>query len=119
MQTSQNPGEDIPFPYDIRFTDSASSDAVRFQVEEHLRKLGRLYNRIIDCRVAVAIPHKSKNTHSFQIHVQLDIPGKRLAVSRDVDEDDRHIKIRTAINDAFHKLTRQLEAFLETRRQSS
>lgn len=118
MQETATEKEGIPFPYDIRFTDSDASPAVRFQIEEQLMKLSRIYPRITDCRVAVAIPHKRSSTRHFHIQIQLDIPGKRLAVSRDPDVTDDHVSVRTAVNDAFHKLTRQLEDFIKARNRA-
>jgi ribosome-associated translation inhibitor RaiA len=106
---------DIPFPYDISFVDSSPSDAVRFQIEEHLSRLGRFYDRITDCRVIIRIPHKHGGARFFHIHLQLDVPGKRLAVSREPEVKDEHTAVRIAIRDAFHKLTRQLEDFVKAR----
>ena len=108
----------IPFPYDIRFTDSESSPAVCFLVEEQLLKLSRIHDRITDCRVAVTIPHKHSHARHFHVQIQLDVPGKRLAVSRDPKKDDGHMEIRRAVHDAFHKLTRQLEDFLKARNRA-
>ena len=118
MQETQEHIASIPFPYDIRFTDSEASAAVRFQIEQQLVKLSRVYDRITDCRVAVMIPHKHSATRHFHIQIQLDIPGKRLAVSRDPEASDDHVQVGRAVSDAFHKLTRQLEDFLKARNRA-
>lgn len=109
-------GDDIYFPYDVRFVDSETSPAVVQQIEDHLLKLSRLYNRIVDCRVAVGIPHK-RATRAFSVHVQLDVPGKRIAASREPGPLEDHNDIQLAVSDAFHKITRQLEDFLRARQQ--
>jgi ribosome-associated translation inhibitor RaiA len=115
MQTTTSETDNIPFPYDIRFVDSETSEAVRFQVEDHLRKLAHHYDRITYCSVAIGIPHKRGTARFFSIHIVLDVPGKRIAVSRDHENYEEHTQIRTVVNDAFHKLTRQLEDFLRVR----
>ena len=106
---------EIPFPYEISFIDCAPSDAVRFQIEQYLTKLGGLYQRITDCKVTVRIPHKHGGNRFFHIHATLDLPGKRLAVSREPEMREERTDIQNAISAAFHKLTRQLEDYLTSR----
>ena len=127
MQTSKNlsismdPNKDaeIKFPYDISFIDCTPSDAVRFQIEQHLAKVGQLYERITDCKVAVRIPHKSSGNRYFHINIQMDVPGKRIAVSREPEAREQHTEIHAAVRDAFHKLSRQLETFVTARKNRS
>lgn len=106
----------VPFPYDISFADSAPSPATRVKIEEQLMRLSRFYDRIQDCKVFVRIPHKHGGLRQFHINIQLDIPGKRIAVSRDPEVNDSHSDIKMAIKDAFDKAIRQLEDFLKLRR---
>jgi ribosome-associated translation inhibitor RaiA len=115
VETSTN---EIYFPYDISFVDCEPSDAVRFQVEHQLTKLSRIHNRITDCRVIIRIPHKHRMNSSriFHIHISLDLPGKRLAVSREPELNDERSGIQTAISASFHKLIRQLEDFVKARK---
>lgn len=105
----------IRFPYDITFADSATSPATVERIETYLAKLDRHYPRITDAKVFVRIPHKT-GPKLFHLHIQLDIPGKRLAVSRDVEVDDSHAEIQTAIKDAFQKITRQLDDYVKIRK---
>lgn len=107
----------IYFPYTICFVDCEPSEAVRFQIEEHLARLEHFYSRITDCRVNVRIPHK-RGARFFHIHIQLDVPGKRLAVSREPETKDEHTTVSAAIRDAFHKVVRQLEDFTKARAMS-
>ena len=60
----QQSDAEIKFLYDISFVDCEPSDAVRTQIEEHLRKLNHLYDRITDCRVTLRIAHK-QSKHKF------------------------------------------------------
>lgn len=105
----------VRFPYDISFPDSETSPATITRIEEYLARLDRHYDRITSCQVVVRIPHRH-GAKLFHVHIQLDVPGKRLAVSRDAEENDRHIEIHAAIKDAFEKITRQLEDFISLRK---
>jgi ribosome-associated translation inhibitor RaiA len=106
----------IPFPYDVAFVDSATSPAVRSQIEDNLLRLSHFYERITFARVYVRIPHKHRTQgRQFHVHIQLDVPGRRLAASRETEPDDRHTDIHRAVRDAFMKMTRQLEDFVKHR----
>ena len=111
----QDPADEIYFPYEISFKDTESSDAIRFQIEQYLAKLSRLFDRITDCRVVVSIPHKRSGNRFFHVHATMDLPGKRIAVSREPEVKDEHTEIHTAISSTFHKLTRQMEDYLRSR----
>lgn len=100
----------IGFPYDISFADSDTSPATVERIETCLAKLGQRFDRITDCRVIVRIPH-NHGPKLFHVHIQLDVPGKRLAVGKDTEPDDSHSEIQTAIKDAFQKITRQLDDY--------
>jgi ribosome-associated translation inhibitor RaiA len=103
------------FPFEISFQDTEPSDAIRFQIVQYLAKLGRLSDRITDCKVVVRIPHKRSGNRFFHIHAALDLPGKRIAVSREPEVKDEHTDIHTAISATFHKLIRQMEDYLRSR----
>ena len=107
----------ISFPYDITFADSEASPATRAKIEEYLTRLERHYDRIIDCKVFVRIPHKHGGVRFFHIHIQLDIPGKRIAVSREPEINDDHVDPQMAIKDAFDKVMRQLDDYVKFRRE--
>lgn len=112
---SQDLSSPIRFPYDISFADSDTSPATVEKIEGYLAKLDRHYDRITDAKVFVRIPHHNHGPKLFHIHIQLDVPGKRLAVSRDSEMDDSHAAIQAAIKDAFAKITRQLDDFVKQR----
>ena len=105
----------IRFPYDISFADSDTSPATVEKIESYLAKLDRHYDRITDAKVFIRIPH-NHGPKLFHIHIQLDVPGKRLAVSRDSEMDDSHAAIQASIKDAFAKITRQLDDFVKQRK---
>lgn len=115
QDSTENQG--IPFPYDISFPDTAPSDGTRAKIEEYLAKLGRMHDRITDCKVFVRIPHKHGGLRYFHIHVQLDVPGKRIVASREPEENDDHADIHMALKDAFKSVTRQLDDFVRGRKE--
>lgn len=106
----------VPFPYDISFADSASSPATRMKIEEQMMRLARVFDRIQDVKVFVRIPHRHGGLKQFHINIQIDVPGKRIAVSRDPEVTDDHKDIGLAVRDAFSKAVRQLECFAKLKR---
>lgn len=106
----------VPFPHEIAFVDCDNSPAVRSFIEEQLAKVAHYYDRITFGRVNVRIPHKHGGVRMFHIHIQLDLPGKRIAVSREPEIDEKHSDPKAAIRDAFQKLTRELKDFAGTRK---
>ncbi|MBX3039609.1 MAG: ribosome-associated translation inhibitor RaiA [Bdellovibrionaceae bacterium] len=104
------------FPYEISFVDCDSSQALRTKIEKHLLKLERMAPRITDCKVMIRLPHKTHGQKRFHIHIQLDIPGQRLVVSREPQSGDSHSDAYAAVHDAFFKLTRRLEDFVKQRK---
>lgn len=110
-----DPESAVYFPYDISFQDTEPSDAIRFQIVQYLAKLGKLSSRITDCKVVVRIPHRRGGNRFFHIHATLDLPGKRIVVSREPEVKDEHTEIKTAISATFHKLIRQMEEYLRIR----
>jgi ribosome-associated translation inhibitor RaiA len=109
-----DPLSSIDFPYEISFKNMAPSNAVRYQIAQYLAKLSGLSARITDCKVVVSIPHK-RGKRSFHVHAALDLPGKRIAVSREPETKEVNTDINTAISSCFHKLIRQMEDYLRMR----
>ena len=107
-QAMVNPS--IGFPYEIKFADSDASPATAQLIETYLARLSQRYDRIVDCNVFVRIPHHGPKL--FHVHVQLDVPGKRLATSRDAEPNDSHTSIQTAVKDSFKKIMRQLDDYV-------
>ncbi|HRO66336.1 MAG TPA: HPF/RaiA family ribosome-associated protein [Pseudobdellovibrionaceae bacterium] len=110
-ESTEAPG----FPYEISFIDCDSSQALRSKIEKHLLKLERVSPRITDCKVMIRLRQKTHGQKRFHIHIQLDIPGQRLVVSREPQSGDSHSDAYIAVHDAFLKLTRRLEDFMKQR----
>ena len=105
----------IPFPYEIRFVDTDTSVAAREQIEEYLSRLTHFHDRITFARVNVRVPHKHSLKRQYHVHIEVDMPGRLLAVSREPEVTDKHLDIRSAIRDAFHKMNRLVDGFVKER----
>ncbi|OFZ19502.1 MAG: hypothetical protein A2Z20_02945 [Bdellovibrionales bacterium RBG_16_40_8] len=100
--------QDVSFPYDISFPDFKPSEAVSVDVEKYLKKLERLYDRIVSCHVAVRAPHKHHKNHIYHVHIRLKIPGEDIVVNREPEKNYSHADMHVAIRDAFNALHKQL-----------
>lgn len=116
MNESQTQSEAISFPYEIVFADSDPSPTTRELIESYLADLDDRYKRISSGKVFVRIPHPARGQRFFHVHIQLDVPGKHLVVSREPESNSNHSDITSAVKDAFDKMERQLKSFLDHKR---
>lgn len=103
------------FPYEVTFVDAPPSPFIQAKIDRQMAKWGRLYERIVDGRVTVHRPHRHHGLKHFHIHIQLDVPGRKIVVSRETERNPDHANIHLAMRDAFAKVTRQLESFVKLR----
>ena len=90
---------------DVRFRGMPPSPALEATVREKALKLEQFCADVISCRVGVALEHKHRSQgRPFSVHIELALPGQRLAISRVHDED-----MYAAIRDAFDAMARQIE----------
>ncbi len=92
-------------PLQITFRNIPKSNAIEANINEKATKLDRFYERIMSCRVAV---EESQRRHHqgklYSVRVDITVPGKELAVSRQENED-----VYVAIRDTFDAAVRILE----------
>ncbi len=92
-------------PLQITFRNIPKSNAIEASINEKATKLDRFYDRIMSCRVVV---EESQRRHHqgklYSVRVDITVPGKELAVSRQENED-----VYVAIRDAFNAAVRILE----------
>jgi ribosomal subunit interface protein len=92
-------------PLKVTFKNMPHSDAIEAKISEKSAKLDRFFDRITSCRVVV---DESQSRHQkgklYSIHLDITVPGKELAVSRQENEDPY-----IAIRDAFDTAVRLLE----------
>ena len=121
-------------PVQITFRNLESSPMVEAWVREETEKLETFYDHIINCRVALEIPHRH-HSKGKQCHVRIDLtlPGKELVVKREpaassrsrktkaalagkVKKIEPHHDLRLAIHDAFKTAGRRVQDFARLHR---
>ncbi len=102
----------MQLPLQISFHGIARSNALYAAVQEKAEKLDRYYDRIIGCRVVLALDgrhrHKGKQ---FSVRIDLTVPGGEIAVTREHHED-----IQVALREAFDAARRRLEDYARGQR---
>jgi ribosomal subunit interface protein len=97
-------------PLEISFHQVEPSDDIDAYVRKRAAKLERFHPRIIRCRVAIEEPHRRhKNGNRFDVHLEVSVPGRNLAVVREPGDAAEHSDIYQALRDTFEAMERQLE----------
>lgn len=105
-------------PVEIAFQDMEASEALEARIRDRAQRLQRFFDRINSCRVIVSTPHGSSQggRQAFHVTVDVTVPGRELAVSRDPGAQDRHYDPHVAVRDAFDAMEKQLESFKEKKK---
>lgn len=105
----------------LTFRDIPHSDSVEAHVTRRADKLWKFFERMTKCHVVVDEPHRhSRQGKKFRVEIDLDVPGKRLVISKNPIEktEELHITIDRAFDDAERVLedyARQLQADTKAR----
>ena len=103
-------------PLEIRFRQMDASPAIEARIREKAAELERFSDRITGCRVTVEkAQHRHHQGDLFRVRVEIDAPGKELAVTRTGPEDHAHEDVYVALRDAFRAAVRQLEDHVRVR----
>lgn len=95
----------MKIPLQVTFRNFPHSEAIETTINEKAAKLDRFYERIMSCRVvAEASQRRQHQGKLYSVRIDITVPGKELAVTREEDED-----IYVAIRDAFDVASRRLE----------
>jgi ribosome-associated translation inhibitor RaiA len=92
----------------ITFRGMKASPAMQFQTQEKLDKLQAKHPQLKSCHVIIEAPHNYTKGGLFSVHLDISVPGKHLAVSRDCDQAHDHEDAHTTLRDAFAAADRQL-----------
>ena len=106
------------FPLHISYTDFEPSEALNETIEKKADKLTKYSDRITNCEVIVSAPHKHKKQKIYHIQIRLHVPGAELIVNREPEKDYSHNDIKVAVRDAFDAMARQLEDFVQKKRDT-
>ena len=103
-------------PLEIRFRQMDPSPAIEAQIRAKAAALERFSERITGCRVLVEKEHRHHHKGNlFRVRVEVDAPGKELAVTHTGPRDHAHEDVYVAIRDAFRAAVRQLEDHVRER----
>jgi ribosomal subunit interface protein len=104
-------------PLEIRFRQMDPSPAVEARIREKAADLERFSDRITGCRVIVEQEHRHhRQGNLFRVRVEIDAPGKALAVAHSGPKDHAHEDVYVAIRDAFNAAVRRLEDHVREQR---
>jgi ribosomal subunit interface protein len=93
------------------------SDITEAKIHKHITKLEKFSDRLTDCRVVVAVPHRHHHQGNiYHIQINLTVPGGELIVNRQPPAQQAHEDLRIAISDAFESAERQLKNYAQQRR---
>jgi ribosomal subunit interface protein len=92
-------------PLQVTFRNMPHSDAIEAKITEKSAKLDRFFDRIMSCRVVVDESQRRQHKGKlYSVHLDMTVPGKELAVSRQENEDPY-----VAVRDVFNAAVRLLE----------
>ncbi len=107
----------MAIPLQITFRDVDSSPAVHQRIIERVEKLDRFDNRVMSCRVIVAMSERRHHKgRLFNIRIVARVPGRELVITRGPAEHHAHEDVYVTIHDAFDALERRLEDSVRRRR---
>ncbi len=102
-------------PLEITFHNMQASESVEAEIRKRAEKLGKLYDRMVGCRVSVEGLHKQHRTGNiYEVHIEMLVPGQNLVVSREphrVKERFANPDVYASVREAFKAAERQLKDF--------
>ena len=98
-------------PLQITARNMEMTDAIDAAVRKKAEKLEHFSDLITSCRVVVECPHRHQHKGiMYNVHIDLKLPGKELAITREPAED-----LYVAMRDAFDVATRQVREYMQKR----
>ena len=85
----------MPIPSNITFHGIASSEALENHIREKIETLGQLHPNLTRCNVTIEKPHHHKHQgNTFNVRIDLYVPGNEIVVNRDAHEDVLRVLIQ-------------------------
>lgn len=107
----------MQIPLQITFRGFPHSDAVEAKIREKAEKLDKFYPHIMSCRVVVEAEHHHHHKGNlYHVSIDMTLPGKELAISREHHDKQMYEDVYVAIRDAFGAAKRQLEDYARIQR---
>ncbi|HEY9793902.1 MAG TPA: HPF/RaiA family ribosome-associated protein [Candidatus Obscuribacterales bacterium] len=106
----------MKLPLQISFKNIARSKSVTNIVKEKAEKFDKLCPETISCRVTITMPHKHHHQGNFfKINIEVGLPGKKVAVSREAQNEIENKDFYHALREAFDAAYRQVEDYHKMR----
>jgi ribosome-associated translation inhibitor RaiA len=128
----------MSIPVQITFRHLTPRAHLESLIHGHVARLERHFDRIVDCRVLLEMPHRRHDSgNHFRVRVELTVPQERLVVSHDADlhgtaqdlqEPDlakretsapEHRFLHEALHDAFDATARRLQDYVGRQREAA
>jgi len=124
----------MKFPLQVTFRNMGASPDIEAWVQDEAQTLETFYSHIMNCRVAVGIPHRHhRKGKQCQVRIDLTLPQKEIVIKREPAASSRsktrktpvigkladtgpHPGLRLAIHDAFKAAGRRVQDFARIRR---
>lgn len=103
-------------PLEVSFANMDVSERVEAEVRRRVDRLQQFYGRINSCHVYVTAPHQSQRKgNAYEIHVEVRVPGRELAVTNSPGRMEAHQDVLLAVRDAFNAMERRLKRWKQRR----
>jgi ribosomal subunit interface protein len=107
----------MPMNPQIIWQHLSPSDEIETKIHKHIAKLEKFSDRLSDCRVVIAVPHRHHHqSNIYHVQINLTIPGGELVVNRQPPAQQIHEDLHFAIRDAFESAERKLKDYAQQRR---
>ena len=99
-------------PVQIDFQGMEPVEHVRAAIARHITQLESRFGRMTACRVVLKSPGEHHRTGGlYEINIHLALPnGREVDIDRTPTADERHADVEFAVNDAFKRARRRLQA---------
>jgi cold shock CspA family protein/ribosome-associated translation inhibitor RaiA len=107
----------MQLPLQITFRHMGRSAALEARIRQRAAELEQFFDRITACRVVVErMNRRRQQGNLFEVHVDLTVPGREIAVGRERGDNHAHEDAHVAVRDAFDAARRALDDHVRRRR---
>ncbi len=104
-------------PLQITFRNIPPTEAIEANIREKAAKLDQFYDRVTNCRVVVAVPHRRHHKGKlYQLRVDIKVPGWEVVINREPTKHSTHEDVYVSIQQAFDAARRQLQDYARRQR---
>jgi ribosomal subunit interface protein len=102
-------GREMQIPAEITWHNMEHVPHAQKRVNDRVKRLEKLFDRITRCHVVVEAPHqRQRQGNQYEVRVDVTAPGGELSVNRNPGDRYAHTDLLVAIRDAFDAMEHQL-----------